>query len=1083
MLRPSPQNLPMSDRADDNNDPKAQLAAEIARIEAELAAKKREHQAAKNKRVELLKKNHHQQQQQQQQQQEQPPAWHDYSNREEDILFDETSVAEEYILQEEQAFAAEARASKEQKLQQPQVQPPLEQQVPSPPPEPTQVQAPPPVAVQEEQQLPPPQKETPSAKELQRLKLEAEIKAMEAAIQAAAQRKKAKKKVVRKKVPPKASPQPSVVSAVAPKSPAASAPKSPAPSVATTAPPKSPAPSVKSPVTISTTTTASSSASVASTGRAGFLASVTQAALDRSDRMADDPVLLQEVPAQKSPSSPSPGRAGFLASVTQAALDRSDRIEDEPVVIQETVVPSSSPAKRKIASSSSSSVASVGRAGFLESVKQAALDRSDRMEDEPIVIQEAVVHRTPKKKLPMASASVGSKRPPASPTKRPNRSSSSVASTGRAGFLASVTQAALERSDRMMDDPIVLTETVAPSSPAGGLDSFLANQGAGVPRAGGRASFLASVTQAAIERSDRVSDEPAIIQEATAPPIPSPRSSRAGFLSQIRQAAQDRSDRVEDEPTLIEVTVASPVSGRAEFLASIQQAAVDLSGRGQDEAAEIQEAPSPALAGERSGLLVGMQLAAQERADRLEGEEPLVVPVSSAVPKTSLNPLLAAISSAAGEREARLEETDGELKIKKVEEPEEPADERPAFLAAIMEVATAREQRLEETGGELIMQEFEPEIKERVATTPQLAFSLAEMVTKKALDREKRLEEGGQKKITIIKEKEEYQKEFNNICTEAASMGRLTRLNEEVVESVAVEKTPEEEWHSSGLLAIQWRSNHMSIIHEAAMFGAQTKCPEKVVSNYAEEEEDWDYEQEEMSPRMQQLLELDKVVGEGQHKVDKLVLGRKEENIDPTSMLVRPMRFYNNLEEVALPKPKPPTINLEKIKRRNRTRQEEANRARRPMIDIGNDVAERAWERRTRLDRPGNLPKMKEKCICPYCETASPFQTFAYREIDRRQKHEIQNKKEKEEAEMSRRQEERERREKEETERLVQEEQERAERQAQVAQRTEGSEQFTGVVANDTAIKPVLAPEQPSGQQETAIAAPSADQGCACIIL
>jgi len=53
------------------------------------------------------------------------------------------------------------------------------------------------------------------------------------------------------------------------------------------------------------------------------------------------------------------------------------------------------------------------------------------------------------------------------------------------------------------------------------------------------------------------------------------------------------------------------------------------------------------------------------------------------------------------------------------------------------------------------------------------------------------------------------------------------------------------------------------------------------------------------------------------------------------------------------------------------------------MEDISLGVAERAWERRARLDRPGSLPKVKEACSCPYCGTASPYQTFAYRELER----------------------------------------------------------------------------------------------------
>jgi hypothetical protein len=61
----------------------------------------------------------------------------------------------------------------------------------------------------------------------------------------------------------------------------------------------------------------------------------------------------------------------------------------------------------------------------------------------------------------------------------------------------------------------------------------------------------------------------------------------------------------------------------------------------------------------------------------------------------------------------------------------------------------------------------------------------------------------------------------------------------------------------------------------------------------------------------------------------------------------------------------------------------------RPMIDISSIAAELAWERRARLDRPGSLPKVREVCPCPYCESASPYQTFAYREIERKGKEEM----------------------------------------------------------------------------------------------
>jgi hypothetical protein len=413
------------------------------------------------------------------------------------------------------------------------------------------------------------------------------------------------------------------------------------------------------------------------------------------------------------------------------------------------------------------------------------------------------------------------------------------------------------------------------------------------------------------------------------------------------------------------------------------------------------------------------------------------------------NPFLAAISEAASAREVRLEDGEPVKQEFKPNAPDamtEPA--RPNFLGALVCAATARNQRLEETGGQLFMQEIEPEVEATDTMAPHLSFNLAEMVSKKALDREKRLEDGGEKRMTEVKEKKEYKQVFNNICVDAAAMGRLTRMKEKVVEAVAVEKTQQEEWKSNGLLAIQWRSNHMSIIHEAAQLGAQTKRKEKVVSNSPEEEQDWDFEEGDkpFSPRMQQLLTLNAKVGEGQHKVDKLVLGRKEENLDSSSMLVRPMAHYSRIEDVKLPKPNAPSLLAIQKRRQRKELQQEADPFHRPLLDISNAVAEIAWERRTRLDRPGSMPKMKEQCPCPYCGTASPFQTFAYREKENRHKHMIKQQKEIEDAEKLLLKEERERKALELQERL---QRQREENERQAAERMEQEPQVEEVIEKE----------------------------------
>lgn len=330
--------------------------------------------------------------------------------------------------------------------------------------------------------------------------------------------------------------------------------------------------------------------------------------------------------------------------------------------------------------------------------------------------------------------------------------------------------------------------------------------------------------------------------------------------------------------------------------------------------------------------------------------------------------------------------------------PRAAAPSRPAappflnLLGAIEIAATKRVKRLEETGGELIMQDIAPEVAGKEARPQQMSTSMAEMISQRAAARDKRLAAGGEKRMrtVVIKEKDEYKKDFSNIVTDAAAMGRLTRLNEHTVEAVAQEKTPQQEWKSNGLLAIQWRSNHMSVIHEAARAGNEFKLPEHVVSNFVEQDHplDWDPDTngKSASDRMRQLLELDNRVGEGQQKVDQLVLGRKEEQGKPDSLLIKPMQAYSNIEDVKLPRIAAPKLNPAKNAERLSTMMKEAMRSGRPMVDISSGVAEIAWARRARLDRPGSLPKIREICPCPYCGTASPYQTYAYRELDRKHK-------------------------------------------------------------------------------------------------
>lgn len=216
----------------------------------------------------------------------------------------------------------------------------------------------------------------------------------------------------------------------------------------------------------------------------------------------------------------------------------------------------------------------------------------------------------------------------------------------------------------------------------------------------------------------------------------------------------------------------------------------------------------------------------------------------------------------------------------------------------------------------------------------------------------------------------------------------------------------------------------MSVIHEAARVGNEVKMPEKVVTGSPdgiEEEEDellHAFTTQPMSERKRQLLEASNTIGEGQAKVDKLIMYRKEEQ-PAEHLLVKPMTAYSSIEEVELPREAPPRIDPVRNAAKLNQYKREMLESGRPMVDISNMVAEKAWERRARLDRPGAMPKMVEKCDCAFCQTASPYQTFAYREMFKH-RHEIAAQKEAERLEREQKKEER-RKQREEKRRLEQE--------------------------------------------------------------
>ena len=78
---------------------------------------------------------------------------------------------------------------------------------------------------------------------------------------------------------------------------------------------------------------------------------------------------------------------------------------------------------------------------------------------------------------------------------------------------------------------------------------------------------------------------------------------------------------------------------------------------------------------------------------------------------------------------------------------------------------------------------------------------------------------------------------------------------------------------------------------------------------------------------------------------------------------------YDSLDDVELPTNHCPEFHVEQMKLNEQELKDK----------IAQEVAERVWERRYRLERPRAQQRIKYRCTCKYCKTSSTYQTFAYR--------------------------------------------------------------------------------------------------------
>ena len=237
---------------------------------------------------------------------------------------------------------------------------------------------------------------------------------------------------------------------------------------------------------------------------------------------------------------------------------------------------------------------------------------------------------------------------------------------------------------------------------------------------------------------------------------------------------------------------------------------------------------------------------------------------------------------------------------------------------------------------------------------------------------------------------------------EAASLGRLTRLKEHIVETTTTKNKIEPDsvpWLSAGLLAVETQSLHRCVFQQAVAKGARTKLPEFVVGNYdLKEKTELSLTEifaggEDDTPRSNAELSLTEVFAEGEDDTprsnvkqlcslfesgslnnfktshfskDQFFSAKRERRQSRVS--ARGRSISKDFVTTTLPVPTLPRV------------QHPSQEPHVSHVDLARQVAMAAWNRRFRTQRP-QMFRMRDACRCQYCKTACPQQTYAYQRL------------------------------------------------------------------------------------------------------
>jgi hypothetical protein len=220
---------------------------------------------------------------------------------------------------------------------------------------------------------------------------------------------------------------------------------------------------------------------------------------------------------------------------------------------------------------------------------------------------------------------------------------------------------------------------------------------------------------------------------------------------------------------------------------------------------------------------------------------------------------------------------------------------------------------------------------------------------------------------------EEHKKKFVSVADSAACMGRLAKLHEKVVEAVGTRIEKEVAWSPSAEPIVLVRSKNIRIVNEAAAMGKVVRLNAKEYTHYDSSQEK--YQEEEN-------IDIDDQVDGRGRRVFRTTLLVQNHVRDYQKDTVAKDWMLEILEDseqtnyIGLDNVKLPTTNLPQFKpAETKLSRQEINEA------IARGVAERAWDRKYRLERPKRELRVTQKCRCSYCEHPNAFQTYAYRRL------------------------------------------------------------------------------------------------------